>query len=188
MPNSSRVPAICAGVVATVLMLDTSARADNCRLAPGRVTAPGVHWVYQTDPATNRRCWYLIATDPAAQAGEAYDPYHPPAFGSPSPYHPPQPSPFDTFFSWATGSPGSTQPDNAGGDPRAAPASRPDDARTDAAPRPARPPKAVANLAPKSHRPPATAHEDGEPQSHLTPTERDTLFTDFLHWQQQQKP
>src|ERR1700746_1582551 len=78
MPNSSRMPAVYAGVLATVLMLDTSARADNCLLAPGRVTAPGVHWVYQTDPATNRRCWYLIATDPAAQAGGASDPPHPP--------------------------------------------------------------------------------------------------------------
>jgi hypothetical protein len=185
MPNSSRVPAICVGVLATVLVLDASARADNCLLAPGRVARPGVHWVYQTDPTTNRRCWYPIETAPVA--AEAYDPYRPPAFGPASPYHPPQPSPFDTFFSWATGSPGSTPPDSAGLDPRAAPGPRPDDARTDdAAPRPPRPPRAAANLTPKPHRPPATAHGDAEPP--LTPAERDTLFTEFLRWQQQKPP
>jgi hypothetical protein len=181
MPNNSRVPAVCAGVLATVLVLDTSARADNCLLEPGRVARPGVHWVYKTDPATNRRCWYPIETVAGAQAGEAYDPDHPPAFGSPSPYHPPQPSPFDTFFSWATGSPGPTPPDSAGVDPRAAPGTRPDDVRTDAAPRPPRSSKAVANLAPKPHHP--TAHGDAEPA--LTPAERDTLFTEFLRWQWQ---
>jgi hypothetical protein len=179
MPNSSRVPAVCAGVVATVLMLDTSARADNCLLAPSRVARPGVHWVYHTDPTTNRRCWYPIETAPAAQTGDAYDPYH-----APSPYQPPQPSPFDTFFSWATGSPGSTPPDNAGGDLRAAPATRPDDGRTVApSPRPPHPSKAVANLTAKPHRPLATAHGDAEPP--LTPTERDTLFSEFLRWQRQ---
>jgi hypothetical protein len=174
---SFRLPAVCAGVLAAVIVLETSARADDCLLAPNRVAAPGARWVYETDRATNRRCWYLIEAGraEAAQAAE------------PSPYDPPQPPAFSSFFPWATGFPGSTQPDSAGGDPRAALGTRPDDARIDARPRAVRRPNAEA-LTPKPHHPPPAAHGDAEPQPRLTPTERDALFEEFLHWQARQKP
>lgn len=94
-----RVPSVCADVVATMIALGTGARAEDCLVTPNSDPPPGARWVYQTDRATNRRCWYL----------------------------------------------------------------------TEAA-------RAVA------------AHRDAEPQRRLTPTERDTLFEEFLQWQQQQKP
>jgi len=176
--------ALCVGTLTTLSVLGAieAARADDCLREPPRAD-PAVRWTYYTDRATNRRCWYRI--DPAARAPVASAP-------EPSPHDPT--APFGAFFSWWNAGPGNpSAPPSDSGDPRAAPGQRLDDPRIDARPRVLRPSSAAAAaITPKPHRPaPAAApvvHADAQPQARLTPTERDALFRDFLHWQEQQKP
>lgn len=197
--------ALCVGGLAALSVLGglEVARADECRPEPSHAAAPGAHWAYYTDRATNRKCWYLVdpgaPTAVAAPPRAAVAPRAAPA-PEPSPYDPAPP--FGSFFSWWTGgprNPSPPQPEPATGDPRAAGGPRLDpdaraDPRIDARPRPPRPASATeAALAPKPHRPAPTAaapvaRADAQPQARLTPTERDALFREFLHWQEQQKP
>ena len=168
--------ALCFGALTTLSVLAAieAARADDCLREPPRAD-PGVRWAYYTDRATNRRCWYRI--DPAARAPVASAP-------EPSPHDPT--APFGAFFSWWTAGPGN--PSAPPSDPRAAPGPRPDDPRIDARPRPPRPSSAeVAVTERPPHRSGTAAHVE-TPQARLTPTERDALFRDFLHWQEQQRP
>lgn len=195
--------ALCVGGLAALSVVGAfeAARADECRPEPSHAAAPGAHWTYRIDRATNRKCWYLVdppaRTAAASPPGAAVAPRAAPA-PEPSPYDPAPP--FGSFFSWWTGgpgNPGAPPPEPAAGDPRAAGGPRLDpgpraDPRIDARPRPPRPASAEAVVAPKPHRPaPAAApvaHADAQPQARLTPTERDALFREFLHWQEQQKP
>jgi hypothetical protein len=57
---------------AGVVVPTNFARADDCLTAPNSPAPRGSHWYYQTDRATKRKCWFLLApgqaTQPAAQA------------------------------------------------------------------------------------------------------------------------
>jgi hypothetical protein len=44
-----------------------TARAVDCLTAPKTPTPQGSHWFYRTDPATQRKCWSLRATDTPPQ-------------------------------------------------------------------------------------------------------------------------
>jgi hypothetical protein len=65
---------------------DTSSQtsADKCLTAPNSPAPKGSHWYYQTDRATQQKCWYLRAlaqpTQPAAQATSEAAPARPNAF------------------------------------------------------------------------------------------------------------
>ncbi len=68
---------------------DTSSQtgAGKCLTAPNSPAPEGSHWYYQTDRATQRKCWYLRAlaqpTQPAAQAtSEAVSAPHPNAINN----------------------------------------------------------------------------------------------------------
>ena len=168
-------PVLCIGALATLITLGVSdaARSDDCLTEPNRGAGPGARWLYYTERATNRRCWYLVAAEPRPGVAQ-----------------PPQPSvnppPFTFFFPWSSAGP--SNPSGPPSDPRAAPGPRPDDPRIDARPRPPRPSSAeVAVTERPPHRPATAAHVE-TPQARLTPTERDALFRDFLHWQEQQRP
>jgi hypothetical protein len=55
------VPAVCAGVIATVLAFNPhhARGADDCLTEPNRDPPEGRHWFYHVDRANNRKCWYL---------------------------------------------------------------------------------------------------------------------------------
>jgi hypothetical protein len=54
------VPAVSAGVLATVIAFSTHARsADDCIAEPNRDPPAGHHWYYHVDHANNRKCWRL---------------------------------------------------------------------------------------------------------------------------------
>jgi hypothetical protein len=58
--------AIIGGVVAGValsLVPQTAVQADDCLAAPDGQPAPGGHWRYRIDRATNRHCWYVQGED-----------------------------------------------------------------------------------------------------------------------------
>jgi hypothetical protein len=44
-----------------------TARADDCVAAPNSAAPGGSHWYYRVDRASQRKCWYLRATDQPAQ-------------------------------------------------------------------------------------------------------------------------
>ncbi len=172
-------PALCAGLLASIIVPFAGARADDCLTTePTRAAAPGSHWVYHMDRATNRKCWFLVQTG-------ALPPAAPPAGQPPAP-DPASPA-FGSLFSWWTA--GSNPP-------AAAPNSGAPEARPTAESR-ARPPRQMdaqaapqAAPTPKPHRPAAahapTAH--GDEHAPLTEQERDALFQDFLRWKDGQKP
>jgi hypothetical protein len=58
--------AIFGGVVAGLalsLVPQTAVQADDCLAAPDGQPAPGGHWRYRIDHATNRHCWYVQGDD-----------------------------------------------------------------------------------------------------------------------------
>jgi hypothetical protein len=58
--------AIFGGVVvglALSLVPQTAVQADDCLAAPDGQPAPGGHWRYRIDRATNRHCWYVQGDD-----------------------------------------------------------------------------------------------------------------------------
>jgi hypothetical protein len=50
-----------------VIVPTNFARADDCLTAPNSPAPEGSHWYYQTDRATQRKCWYLRAPGQATQ-------------------------------------------------------------------------------------------------------------------------
>src|SRR5215471_4581778 len=48
-----------------------SVRADDCLAEPNSPAPAGSHWHYHMDRATQRKCWYLRATDQPAQPAAA---------------------------------------------------------------------------------------------------------------------
>jgi hypothetical protein len=191
-PVISCVPALCAGLIATVIMLESdfaTLAADNCLAGPNRPSAQGGHWYYRVDHAANRKCWYLV--EPAARRPAADAPEPPPASEAA-----PLPTFGSIFSAFAAGFPGATagaQPDPTTGDARITQTARPDDPRNDAtapgrSPRIARHPD-VAALVPKQHRPvharPPAEHADEE-AAPPAQAERDALFQEFLKWRQRQ--
>jgi hypothetical protein len=190
----SCVPALCAGLLATVIMLESdfaTLAADDCLAGPNRPPhRQGGHWYYRVDHAANRKCWYLV--EPAARG---------PAADAPEPQPASEAAPqltFGSIFSaFAAGFPRATagaQPDPTTGDARITQTARPDDPRNDAiapgrSPRIARRPDAVAALVPKPRRPaharPPAEHAD-EQAVPPAQAERDALFQEFLKWRQRQ--
>jgi hypothetical protein len=177
----SCIKVVSAGLIAMAIMLGSNraARADDCLAAPSRPPAPGGHWYYHLDHATDRKCWYLV--EPRAPTAEAEP--------QPASEPPPQP-PFGSFFS-SLGFTGSTrQPDPTTGDARILQPVRPDERSDDATgrqPRVARPPVTEAALVQKPHRPhvrPPVEHD--EPAASPTQAERDALFQEFLKWRERQ--
>ena len=163
--------------------------ADDCLAGPNRSPAPGGHWYYHRDRASDRKCWYLV--EPAARAPTA-------DAMQPQPAPDPFPQPFGSFFSsLSTGFSGSANgaqtvapaPDARG--PQGAPA---DDRNADTAPardlHPARRPAAVATLAPKPHQAthPRAPAEPADEHAAATPDQagRDALFQEFLRWRERQ--
>jgi hypothetical protein len=180
----SCVKVVSAGLIATAVMLGTNRAtlADDCLAGPDRPSAPGGHWYYHLDRATDRKCWYLVepARAPAAEAAEP----------QPASEPPPQPT-FGSFFS-SLGFPGSTsQPDPTTGDARITLQSiRPvNDEAAGRQPRVARHPVTEASLAQKPHRPvharPPAEHAE-EPAASPAQAERDALFQEFLKWRGRQ--
>ena len=49
----------------------TTARADDCLAEPNSSAPAGSHWYYHLDKTTQRKCWYIRATDQPAQAAAA---------------------------------------------------------------------------------------------------------------------
>jgi hypothetical protein len=182
------ISGISVGALTATIMLGTSllgaslpgqpARAaDDCLAAPNRAPAPGGHWYYHLDRASDRKCWYLVeppAQTPIAQAPQpqlAPEPPAPPGFGS--------------FFS-SLGLAPPPQP-NTTGDPRVAQPAPADDPRTGDGEH-GRPPRTT--LASKQHRvvhlrPPAE-HTEDRPAASLDQAERDALFEEFLKWRERQ--
>lgn len=168
-------PALCASLLAGVIVPFASVRADDCLTEPTRAATAGSHWFYHMDPATNRKCWFLVGTGTRPPAA-------PPAAQPPAP-DPASPA-IGSLFSWWTA--GSSTPAAA---PDATPEARPTGESR------AHPPRqmdaqAAPQAAPKPHRPAAahvpTAHGDEHPP--LTDQQRDALFQDFLRWKDSQKP
>jgi hypothetical protein len=49
----------------------TTARADDCLAEPNSSAPAGSHWYYHLDKTTQRKCWYIRATDQPAQPAAA---------------------------------------------------------------------------------------------------------------------
>src|SRR6516164_3611352 len=49
----------------------TTARADDCLAEPNSPAPAGSHWYYHLDKTTQRKCWYIHATDQPAQPAAA---------------------------------------------------------------------------------------------------------------------
>jgi hypothetical protein len=187
----SCTPTVFVGVLAAAIMLGANCAAlaaDDCLAAPNRSPAPGGHWYYHPDRASDRKCWYLVepaGPAPVAQPSVAQAP--------PEPNPPPAQPLFGSFFSSLSA--GFTPTPNTTGDARVAQPASADDLKTGAAPEPGRPPHMA--LAAKQHRsvrlqekgspvrPPAE-HAEARPAASLDQAERDALFEEYLKWRERQ--
>jgi hypothetical protein len=187
---TSCIHAVSFGLFAAVIVLSTNHAtfaADDCLTEPNR-PAQGGHWYYHSDPATNRKCWYLVeagARPPTADAPEA------------QPSIPPPQQTFGAFFSSLGWSIPGAQPDATTGDPRIVQAARPDEIKNDnrspnRQTRTAQHPDAVAELTPKPHRParprPPAEQADERPAAAPNQAKGDALFKQFLQWKEHQTP
>jgi hypothetical protein len=186
----SFIPAALLGLAVTVSAIfstDSAARAaDDCLAEPSRAPAPGGHWYFHFDRASNRKCWYLVEPDtrsPTAEAAQAQPPAEPPpGFGS--------------FFSLMglSSAPIGSPFDTTGNVARPGDTARPDDPRNAAAPNPrpavTRHPDTQAALT-KPHRSPARPSGDHADEQSAAPpdqAERDALFQEFLRWRDRKTP
>jgi hypothetical protein len=183
------IPGLSAGVLAATILLGTSLlgtglpsrpthAADDCLTAPNRAPAPGSHWYYHIDRASDRKCWYLVEAPPQTPIAQAPQPQL-----APEPPPPPAQLSFGSFFS-SLGLAPPPQP-NPAGDARITQPAPADDPRAGEAERPSR-----MTLAAKQHRlvhvrPPAE-HAEERPAPSLNQTERDALFEEFLKWRERQ--
>jgi hypothetical protein len=173
-------------LLGTSLLGQPARAADDCLTAPNRAPAPGSHWYYHLDRASDRKCWYLVEPppqSPSAQTPIAQAPQPPLA---PEPTPPPAQPGFGSFFS-SLGLTPPPQP-NTTGDPRIAQPAPADDPRIGDA-GPGRQPRMT--LASKQHRPvhlrpPAAEHSEERPAASLNQVERDALFEEFLKWRERQ--
>jgi hypothetical protein len=184
--RASCTPAIALGVLAAAIMLGADCAAfaaDDCLAAPNRPPAPGGHWYYHLDRASDRKCWYLA--EPAGPAPVAQPPLAQ-APQSPEPA-PTQPS-FSSFFSsLSAGFTPPSNPPSTTGDGRVVQPAPADEPKTGEAER-GRPSHTA--LAAKPHRtvhprPPAE-HAEDRPAASLNQAERDALFEEFLRWRERQ--
>jgi hypothetical protein len=173
-----------ASLLGTSLLGQPARAADDCLTAPNRAPAPGGHWYYHLDRASDRKCWYLVEAPP--QAPSAQMPIAQAPQLAPEPTPPPAPPGFGSFFS-SLGLAPPPQP-NTTGDPRIAQPAPADDPRIGDA-EPGRQPRVT--LASKQHRtvhlrPPAAEHSEERPAASLNQAERDALFEEFLKWRERQ--
>jgi hypothetical protein len=188
----SWVPAACVGLLAAAILLGANrgARAgDDCLAGPNRAPAPGGHWYYHLDRASNRKCWYVMEPQTRSPTAQAAEPQP-----APDPVPQPPQATFGAFLS-SLGFPG-TQP-NTAGDVRVAQPAPADDLKSDLAaparrPRMMRYPDAEAARAAKPHRqaharPPAEHADEGSAPP-LSQAERDALFQEFLRWRESRTP
>jgi hypothetical protein len=167
-----------ASLLGTSLLAQPTYAADDCLAAPNRAPAPGGHWYFHHDHASDRKCWYLV--EPPPQTPIAQAPQSQPA---PDPLPPPPPPGLGSFFSSLGFA--APPPPNTIGDPRIAQPAPADDPRTGEAERTSR-----MALASKQHRlvhlrTPAE-HTDERPAASLNQAERDALFGEFLKWRERQ--
>jgi hypothetical protein len=184
------VPAVSVGLFVAVIVLGadrTAVAADDCLAGPDRPPAPGGHWYYHLDHASDRKCWYLVEPGARAPTAEAVQP-------QPAPEPPPQPGFGALFSTLSAGFSGPTTAQPATPDARSPQPAPADDLKnTEAAPardlHPAHRPAAVAALAPKPHqsRPPL-AHPDERAPASSDQAERDALFQEFLRWREHRTP
>jgi hypothetical protein len=183
----SSIKAACAGLFVAAVILGTSQvvrAANDCLTGPNRQPGLGGHWYFHSDPATDRKCWYLVVATAPAPAVETVQPQQ----AKPQPQSQPASG---SFFS-SPGFTGSTTHDPNSSDPRILLPTRPDDGRSDdgALGRQspiARRPVAEASPAPKPRRPAparALAQRADDQAAPSKPVERDALFQEFLKWRQ----
>jgi hypothetical protein len=182
------ISGISIGVLAATIVLGTSLlgtseptrAADDCLAAPNRAPAPGGHWYYRLDRASDRKCWYLVEPPPQTPIAQAPQPQL-----VPEPTPPPAQPIFGGFFS-ALGFAPPPQP-NTTGDPRIAQPAPADDLKTGGAEpgRPSRMTLASKQRRPVHQRPPAE-HTEERPAASFNQAERDALFEEFLKWRERQ--
>ena len=183
---------VAVSLIAATIELGTVGAApagDDCLAAPNRPPAPGGHWYYHLDRASNRKCWYVMEPETRSSTAQAAQPQP-----APDPVAQPPQATFGAFLS-SLGFPG-TQP-NTAGDVRVAQPAPADDLKSDLAaparrPRMMRHPDAEAAPAAKPHRP-AHAQPPAEPADAgsappLNQAARDALFQEFLRWREGRTP
>src|SRR5262249_46563373 len=69
-----------------------TARADDCLAEPNSSAPAGSHWYYHMDRATQRKCWYIRATDQPAGAATAQGTSDPASLPPASPIPPEKPA------------------------------------------------------------------------------------------------
>jgi hypothetical protein len=86
-------------LVATLLVwsvsvgaLTTTARADDCLAEPNSPAPAGSHWYFHLDRTTQRKCWYIRATDQPAQPAAAQVTSDPASLSSAPPISPEKPA------------------------------------------------------------------------------------------------
>jgi hypothetical protein len=174
---------ISVGVLAAATMLGTShatLAADDCLTGPTRAPAPGGHWYYHLDRASDRKCWYLVEPPSPAPLAQA-----PQLQFAPEPAAQPAQPGLGSFFS-ALGFPTTPQP-NTTGDARIAQPAPADDLKNGEAP-PARQSRVTLASKPRRlvHLRPPAEHIEDRPAAPLNQAERDALFEEFLKWRERQ--
>jgi hypothetical protein len=142
--------------------------ADDCLTKPKPGETKGGHWYYQTNQATQQKCWYLARPGTDRGRADTTEAQVPP---SPAPA---PPSPVQRLVNALTGR--SENKDQQQAESNATPAEPP---RV----RSAKPTTATG-------RPRHVARRVGRPTEHpaiLDQTQRDTLFREFLNWEAQKK-
>ena len=99
-------------LVATLVMWSVGtptivARADDCLAEPNPTAPPGSHWYYHMDRATQRKCWYIRATDQSAQPAATQ------ATSDPASLPPAAPIPAEKPATASTSSPIAISPENS---------------------------------------------------------------------------
>jgi hypothetical protein len=86
-------------LVATLLVwsvsvgaLTTTARADDCLAEPNSPAPAGSHWYFHLDRTTQRKCWYIRATDQPAQPAAAQVTSDPASLSPAAPISPEKPA------------------------------------------------------------------------------------------------
>ena len=104
--------------------------ADDCLTAPNRAPAPGAHWYYHFDRATDRKCWYLVEPPPQAPNPQMPIAQTPQLQLAPEPTPPPAPPGFGSFLLLAgPGAPTPIQYHRRSAHRAARPGGRPQDRR-----------------------------------------------------------
>jgi len=192
MPISltSRVPAISATLLATMVAIGTTSAAGaarDCIEQPTGQVSQGAHWYYHVDRTNKRRCWYLELSP--TMAPQAASPEQ-------QPDEPPPQSPISFLFNFLTGGLtglSGSQQDIARSDPRIkqVPSNRPlkiDDIVSTELMRNARLYDSNGILASEwRQNPPPQRRSDKYGAPPINRSEHDALFHEYLRWQELQR-